>query len=253
MLYCTENILIAHRGESMDAPENTIASINLAWERGINAVEIDIHLTADNEIVVIHDKDTYRISGIKKQIKNSTLAELQLLDVGSFKSKRWSNEKIPTLRDVLQTVPEHGKLIIEIKSDGRILNKLKKELEESKLKPSQIEIIAFNIHTLSEAKQLMPNYKMLWLLDLDFFWLWWLLRINKQRIIQKVKSRHLDGVNVWAGKLLTSSFISEFKNADLLVYAWTVNDPLQARLLSENKIDGITSDCASKIKSQLKQ
>jgi len=54
----TNNLIIAHRGESFDAPENTLVAITLAWERGAKAVEIDIRLTADNEIVVIHDKDT---------------------------------------------------------------------------------------------------------------------------------------------------------------------------------------------------
>jgi glycerophosphoryl diester phosphodiesterase len=56
-----ENIIIAHRGESYDAPENTLAAINLAWKRKVQAVEIDVQLTNDNEIVVIHDKDTLRI------------------------------------------------------------------------------------------------------------------------------------------------------------------------------------------------
>ncbi|NQU81059.1 MAG: hypothetical protein HQ543_06030 [Bacteroidetes bacterium] len=62
-------LIIAHRGESFDAPENTLDSINLAWERMTKSVEIDIQLTKDNEIVVIHDWDTFRISGKKKIIK----------------------------------------------------------------------------------------------------------------------------------------------------------------------------------------
>ena len=63
------NKIIAHRGESYDAPENTLAAINLAWKRNVIAVEIDIQLTNDNEIVVIHYKDTLRVSGKKKIIK----------------------------------------------------------------------------------------------------------------------------------------------------------------------------------------
>ena len=64
-------LIIAHRGESFDAPENTLDSINLAWERMTKSVEIDIQLTKDNEIVVIHDWDTFRISGKKKIIKKA--------------------------------------------------------------------------------------------------------------------------------------------------------------------------------------
>ncbi len=64
----TETKIIAHRGESFDAPENTLAAINLAWERKVKAVEVDIHLTYDNEIVVIHDYNTLRVAGVKKSL-----------------------------------------------------------------------------------------------------------------------------------------------------------------------------------------
>ena len=114
-------LIIAHRGESYDAPENTLASINLAWERGAEAVEIDVHLSKDNQVVVIHDPNTLRVSGIKKKIKNSTVADLKKLDVGSWKSAEFKNEKIPTLKEVLATVPQSKKLIIEIKSEFKIL------------------------------------------------------------------------------------------------------------------------------------
>ena len=246
-------LIIAHRGESFDAPENTLASINLAWERMAKSVEIDIQLTKDNEIVVIHDYDTLRISGKKKIIKKSSLEELKLLDAGTHKNKEWKNVRIPTLNEVLKTVPVDSRLIIEIKSDERILDMLKHELAQSSLKNSQIELIAFNACTLTRAKQLMPNYKMLWLLDLDYFWPHWIIWINKQSIIKKVKKLNLDGVDVWAGKFLTRSFIEKFKKKGLLVYTWTVNRPEKAKLLIENGIDGITTDRASWMSEQLKK
>lgn len=245
-------IFIAHRGESHDAPENTFASINLAWERGAKSVEIDIQITIDSEIVVIHDYDTLRITGVKKIIKNSTLKELKTLDFGSHKNIKWQNERIPTLREVLQTVPDDGKLIIEIKSDRQILEKLKVELEQSHLKHSQIQLIAFNEKTLALAKQMMPQYKMLWLLDLDYSWPYWMIWINKKRIINKVKKHKLEGVNVWAGKILDKKFIEIFKRSGLLIYTWTVNNPGKAKMLIESGIDAITSDRASWLAQQLK-
>lgn len=245
-------LIIAHRGESFDAPENTLASINLAWERNIKSVEIDIHLTNENEIVVIHDYDTLRISGQRKIIKESSLRELRLLDFGSFKNTKWKNERIPTLSEVLKTVPVDGKLIIEIKSDHRILQRLKIELAQSQLKNSQIELIAFNVHTLAKAKQMMPEYKMLWLLNLDYHWPHWMLWVNKQRIINKVKSFNLDGVDVWAGKLLVKSFIQQFHEAGLLVYTWTVDNPKKAKTLLEYGIDGITTNRAGWMTQQIK-
>ena len=248
-----ENIIIAHRGESYDAPENTLAAINIAWKRNVHAVEIDIQLTSDNEIVVIHDKDTLRVSGKKKIIRKSSLKELKLLNAGFRKEGNWENSSIPKLSEVLGTVPPNRKLIIEIKSNDSILQKLTYELSQSRLLPSQIELIAFNAVTLEKAKQLMPEYRMLWLLGLDYMWPWWLVWIHKKRIINNVKKLKLDGVNVWAGKLLNRSFISIFKEAGLYVYAWTVNDPEKARSLIENGVDGITSDRAGWMIEQLKK
>ncbi len=248
-----KNILIAHRGESHDAPENTLAAINLAWERNVQAVEIDIQLTKDNEIVVIHDKDTLRISGTKKIIRKSSLKELKNLNTGFHKEGNWDNEHIPKLSEVLATVPPNGKLIIEIKSDDSILPKLAAELSQANLNPKQIELIAFNAITLSKAKKLMPEYRMLWLLELNYMLPWWLVWFNKKRIINKVKKLKLDGVDVWAGKFLSKSFISIFKEAGLYIYSWTVNDPEKARSLIKNGIDGITSDRAYWMIDQLKK
>ena len=98
-----KNLIIAHRGESYDAPENTLAAINLAWQRNADAVEIDIQLSADNQIVVIHDLNTKRIGNRNKKVKKQTLAELKELEAGKHKGEKWKDEKIPTLSEVLET------------------------------------------------------------------------------------------------------------------------------------------------------
>jgi glycerophosphoryl diester phosphodiesterase len=134
-------MIIAHRGESFDAPENTMAAIQLAWDRGADAVEIDIQLSKDNRIVVIHDFETKRLAGVNKKVKEQTFEELRKLDVGSWKNPSFKDEKIPSLAEVLESVPNGKKLIIEIKSDSSIIPIFKKDLEESKLDFSQAEII----------------------------------------------------------------------------------------------------------------
>lgn len=244
--------IIAHRGESIDAPENTLAAINLAWDRGAKSVEIDVQLTKDNEIVVLHDKDTLRISGKKYIISKTSLRELKQLNAGLYKGEKWKNERIPTLREVIKTVPKEGKLIIEIKSNESILEKLKSELVYSTLKDDQIEIIAFNIDTLTKAKQIMPAYKMLWLLNLDYQYPWWLVILNKKKMIRKIETRNLNGVDVWAGKRLTKCFISKMKDAGLLIYTWTVNDAKKAKILLDNGIEGITTDRSFGLSGELK-
>jgi glycerophosphoryl diester phosphodiesterase len=100
---------------------------------------------------------------------------------------------------------------------------------------------------------MMSEFKMLWLLDLDYSWPWWLLCVNKMQIIRKLKKFKLDGVDVWAGKILNDKFISEFKKAGFSVCAWTVNSPDKVKSLFKQDIDGITTDRAAWMKDQLKK
>ncbi|TWU26080.1 glycerophosphodiester phosphodiesterase family protein [Bythopirellula polymerisocia] len=90
-------LLVAHRGASADAPENTLSSFQLAWEEGADAIEGDFYLTSDNQIVCIHDDTTERVSGVDLDVASATLEELRKLDVGSWKERKYINERIPTL------------------------------------------------------------------------------------------------------------------------------------------------------------
>ena len=234
--------IIAHRGESYDAPENTLASINLAWERNADAVEIDVQLTKDNKIVVIHDKNTKRTTGRSKSVKSQTLNELRELDAGLFKDKRWRDEKIPVLSEVLKTVPVGKKIIIEIKCGLEIINFLKEEISNSGLSADQIEIIGFDISVVAKAKQALPDYKVLWLHELDYTIIGKVFHPSVDTLIEKGKENNLDGLDLWAGKFITKEFVQKIKSNGLLLYVWTVNDPETALELYNQGIYGITTD-----------
>lgn len=246
-----KQLIIAHRGESFDAPENTMAAIQLAWERNAEAVEIDIQLSKDKQIVVFHDLYTKRIGNRNKKVKKQTLAELREIDAGIHKGEKWIGEKIPTLTKVLATVPPGKKIIIEIKSSAEIIPYLKKDIEKSGLKNEQIEIICFDLSTIATAKKALPQFNSLWLLDLDYSWINKLFPPNIKRIIATTKKHNLEGINVWAGKILTSNFANKIKAENLLLYCWTVNDPVQASKLFKIGVDGVTTDKQMFIKSEL--
>ena len=246
-----DELIIAHRGESHLAPENTLAAINLAWGNGATAVEIDVQLTIDKQIVVIHDEDTKRTGDQKKTVKKSKLSELQSVDVGLYKDEQWKGERIPTLTEVLNTVPNNGKIIIEIKCNNEIIPYLISEIKKSQLKVTQIEIISFDYTVISEIKTQIPEYKILWLLDLDYYYPAWILRVNKKRILEKITRSNLNGINVWAGKVINEQFIEYFKHHGLLVYTWTVNDVKVAERLINQGVDAITTDRANWLKTQL--
>lgn len=246
-------MIIAHRGESYIAPENSLAAINLAWKNGVGAVEIDVHLSLDGEIVVIHDSHTGRTGDAKHIIAKSSLKKIKSVDIGKKKADKYAGENIPTLREVIKTIPADGKLIIELKCGEEILFTLSEVLKKSGLKDDQLEIISFDLKTLSLAKKFMPRYKMLWLLDLDYYWPHWLLRINRSKIIEKLKANNINGVNAWSGKSLNKNFVDFFKKEGFLVYTWTVNDVSNAQSLFAMGVDGITTDRAAWLKDQLEK
>jgi glycerophosphoryl diester phosphodiesterase len=102
--------IVAHRGASEAHPENTLAAFRAAWARGVEAVELDVHVTQDGEVVVIHDDNTKRTGGVDRRVAEQTLVELKQLDVGN-------GERIPTLAEALATIPRRHTLFVEIKTD----------------------------------------------------------------------------------------------------------------------------------------
>ena len=98
--------IVAHRGASHDAPENTLPALRLAWEQGADASEFDVYLTKDGRVAVIHDKDTKRVAAVDKRVADQTLAELKALDVGRWKAPRFAGTTVPTLEEMLADVPD---------------------------------------------------------------------------------------------------------------------------------------------------
>jgi glycerophosphoryl diester phosphodiesterase len=244
-------LIIAHRGESFIAPENTLSSVNLAWRNGINAVEVDVRLSKDNQVVVIHDSNTWRISRKLKWIRYTKLRKLKRIDIGIKKNHRYKGEVIPTLQEVLSTVSKGNKIIIEIKSSCKIIPYLKTVINTSSLQSDQIEIISFSLKTLIEVRKQLSQYSIFWIRELDYYWIRKIFRPSINRIISKAIKYNLNGLDLWAGRMLDQHVINEIKSADLKLYAWTVNKPQKAKSLFNMGVDGITTDRAGWIKNQL--
>src|SRR5437899_10037499 len=136
--------IIAHRGASHDAPENTLAAVNLAWQQNADAVEIDVHLSRDGQLVVIHDENTRKTAGWNKNVSEQTLPELRRLDVGRWKGRQWAGAKIPVLAEVLGALPAGKRLFIEVKSGDAFIPAFADEFARSRAKPEQIVLIGFS-------------------------------------------------------------------------------------------------------------
>ncbi len=114
----TRPLIVAHRGSSGVAPENTVAAFRRAAEDGADMVELDVRMTKDFEIVVLHDRSVRRTTNGRGKIWELTLADLRTLDAGSWFSRRFAGERIPTLRHILDILPAHVAVNIEVKTDG---------------------------------------------------------------------------------------------------------------------------------------
>ena len=156
-------LIVAHRGASEDAPENTLPAFRLAWEQGADAIEGDFYLTTDGQIVCIHDADTQRVAGTKLVVKNSTLAELRKLDVGAWKGQQWAGTQIPTIGEVLAVVPKGKRIYVEIKGGEAMVPRLLEEIGKSGLSAEQVVIISFDSEAIAAVKAGAPQYKAYWL------------------------------------------------------------------------------------------
>ena len=235
-------MIIAHRGASHEAPENTLASVNLAWEKNVDAVEIDVHLSKDNRIMVIHDKDTRRTAGKKLIVKESISSDLRELEVGSFKNPKYSGEKIPFLEEVIETIPDGKTLVIEIKSDVTILPFLAEKINASP-KKNQLVVIGFDFDLIAEMKKMLPEIPAYWL---NFS----LAGGYNTKHITMAKEAGLEGLN-FQYKGISEKFVAAVHDAGMEMFAWTVDDPDEARRLVEIGIEGITTNRPDWLKAQL--
>jgi glycerophosphoryl diester phosphodiesterase len=241
--------IVAHRGASFDAPENTVASFKLAWEQKADAAELDLFLSKDGKIVVLHDANTKRLAGVDKRVVDQTFDELRTLDVGMWKGEKFAGARIPTLGEMLATVPEGRRVFIEVKCGPEAVPELDRVLKDAKLKPEQTAIISFNADVIAAAKKARP--------DLQAYWVVALAPKNAkprtaEELIKKALEIKADGLDLSAdAAVLTKEFGAKVKAAGLKLYVWTVNDVELARKMIAAGAEGITTDRPAWLREQL--
>lgn len=231
--------IIAHRGASHTAPENTMAAVNLAWKKDTDIVEIDVYLSADNRVMVIHDETTGRTGDKDLNVNKSTSEKLRKVDVGSFKGEKYAGEKIPFLKEVIASVPEGKRLFIEIKGTGEAIPYIKDIIETSG-KKDQMVIIGFNLKTVTDSKKAMPEIPVYWVQSTPY----------TTDIIKTAKEHGLDGVDVkYSG--LTKEFVKACRKAGMGLYVWTVDEKAAIKKMVKMGVDGITTNRVDLVKAVL--
>ena len=157
-------VVVAHRGASALAPENTLAAIRLASEVGATAVEFDVHASADGVPVVIHDKTLARTTNGRGLVRNQTASQLQMLSAGAWFSEKYRREHVPTLEQVFGVVDAAILLCIEIKTGTPIMERVAKDIRNAKLE-DRVIIFSFKPKQIAASKQHLPHVPALLLVD----------------------------------------------------------------------------------------
>jgi glycerophosphoryl diester phosphodiesterase len=234
--------IIGHRGASYDAPENTLASVNLSWKQNADGTEIDVHLSKDGKIVVIHDDNTKRTAGLDKPVVAQSIEELRQLDAGSWKDPKFAGEKLPTLDEVIATIPNGKRLFIEVKCGPEIVPELKRVIEAAGKKPAQTAIISFSHDVVTAAKRAMPELRVFWIAHFQQHKETKAWSPSIEELIEKGQAAKVDGLDLGFAPIFDQAMIDQVKQAKLEFYVWTVDSPDDARKLRDWGVDGITTN-----------
>ncbi len=220
--------VIAHRGASGAAPENTLAAVVRAVEDQADWVEIDVQETADGAVVVVHDSDFMKVAGNPLKIWDASLASLKEIDIGSWFDPAFSSERTATLDEVLLATKDKSGVVIELKYYGHdeALEQRVIDIVEAADMVDQVKIMSLKADAVAKMRRLRPKWNVgllasaslgnMWDLDVDF------LAVNSATM-----SRQLVRGSQDAGKE---------------VYVWTVNDALSMSGMLSYGVDGLITD-----------
>lgn len=228
-------VIISHRGASGYAPENTLASMKMALEMGCEAMEFDVQLTKDNQMIVCHDFTVDRTTNGTGEVKDLTLAEIKSLDAGSWFSKEFAGERIPTLDEVLDLVPNDLLLHIEIKKTATDKRNIEKMLYDYLVRYNRLStslISSFNHSSVLEIKKLDNQLNIAIALEAD--------------LIEPLK--YIEGNNLPIYSFhpcydyVTADMIKQLHDHNIKVNCWTVNSKEVALSLKEMGVDSVFSN-----------
>ena len=246
--------LISHRGESVDAPENTLPAFKTAVERGFG-FECDVYLSTDGRVFTFHDGNLNRTSGgkNKKPCREASWEEdLKDLDVGGWgpwKGSKFEGTRPALLEEVLELARDGRYIYVEVKVGPEIVPYIKRVFaKQSKATPANALFITFNNDTCRELKKQMPEYKVYWLTgsrvktpDGD------VAPVTARYIIDNLKDMGVDGVDCHYGDdCVTKELVDEVKAAGYEFHVWTVDSLPRTLEAFKRGAQTVTTNCARK-------
>jgi glycerophosphoryl diester phosphodiesterase len=228
--------IVAHRGASASAPENTLLAFRTAWELGVESVELDVRLSRDGEVVVIHDETTERVAGVRRAVADQTLAELARLDAGR-------GEPIPTLAQALATVPAGRTLFVEIKTGAATAGTIAQAIRaaDPAQRGARVALQGIDPRALAALAAALPEWPAYWTAfpPVD----------DQDRplpyplgVVAEARRRGFTGLALLASSV-TEELLAEAQRAGLAMDVWTINDAAGlAAALARDDIRWIETD-----------
>jgi glycerophosphoryl diester phosphodiesterase len=221
-------LVIAHRGASASAPENTLAAFRLAAEQGADFVELDVQESKDGQVLVHHDSDLMKVGRSAMKIWETDAAQLRTVDIGSHAGRQFSEERVPALADVLAACKGKARVVIELKSyghDQRLEERVVEIVEAAGMEKNCL-FMSLNYGMVSKMKQLRPS---------------WPCGVLVAKALGDLTSLNSDFLAVEA-KMATGRFVRRAHRAGQDVYVWTVNDPARMLVAMSHGADGLITD-----------
>jgi glycerophosphoryl diester phosphodiesterase len=221
-------VVTAHKGFSWAAPENSLSAIRKAIEVGADYAEIDVQETADGEIILNHDRDLMRVAGVSRRISEMTLAEVRRASIGGKFGPAFSQERVPTLKEVIALARDRIKIQIELKfydKDRKLAGDVARLLAREHFE-SQCVVSSLHYDGLIEARHV--NHQLRTAAIVTFS-------------IGDIDRLDVDGVSVNA-RYLSDRLIRAVRSRHKNLYAWTVDDPRQMITLMERGVPNIVTN-----------
>jgi len=220
--------IIAHRGAAGKAPENTMASFKQAINDNTDWIELDVQESIEGKIMVVHDSDFMKLAGVNKKVWDLSYEDMQDIDIGGWFDKKYSSERPPTLREVLELAKGKAKVLIELKYYGHTqqLEQRVAEIVEETGMTNDVALMSLKLDGIQTFHTIRPQ---------------WSTGLLTTKAIGDLSAMDFDfmAINMAAAN---PAFIRSIHNGGKDVYVWTVNDQISMFRMMSLGVDGIITD-----------
>jgi len=237
---------IAHRGFSSTYPENTLLAFRKALELGVRWLEFDLHVTRDDELVVMHDHTVDRTTDGTGAVSALTLGEVKRLDAGSWRGPQFAGERVPTFCETLDALGSEARMVVELKFEGNLAVSRVVELLRERSAIGQAVVSSFDLAKLPETRSLAPELPTTALVRLG--------DRAPAALVSEVVETGADTLGIWC-RDVTRELVESAREAGLSVRAWGLGQDQGTEMvrLIQAGVDGMTTDCPDVLQAILKR